>query len=157
MFFGMIWPCLAVVYFPPFPVRQPKQSPNTFYENLSGHQTCHVGSSSVVVGILPKPIDRGYFAVVQKFLQERARGCNRQSFPSSSSSSSFLSSAGYDNNNPNCVINSIWKQDTNEVYYMAPSAAVVCNLAGWLAGQLAKLDYRVFIFQVREGLSCVIF
>ena len=34
-----------------------------------------------------------------------------------------LSTAGYDNNNPNCVINSIWKQDTNEVYYMAPSAS----------------------------------
>ena len=84
----------------------------------------HLGTSSVV-GILPESIDRGYFAVVQKFSQERARGGGNKllSLPSSSS-------VGYDNNNPNCVINSIWKQDTNEVYYMAPSAAAVCNLAG---------------------------
>ena len=35
----------------------------------------HLGTSSVVVlvGILPESIDRGYFAVVQKFSQEKAR------------------------------------------------------------------------------------
>ena len=48
----------------------------------------------------------------------RGGGCNELSL----SLAPPLSTAGYDNNNPNCVINSIWKQDTNEVYYMAPSA-----------------------------------
>ena len=33
----------------------------------------HPGTSSVVVDILPESIDRGYFAVVQKFSQEKAR------------------------------------------------------------------------------------
>ena len=81
----------------------------------------HPGTSSVVVVILPESIDRGYFAVVQKFSQEKAR-LLAAAAATSSPSLPPLSTAGYDNNNPNCVINSIWKQDTNEVYYMAPSA-----------------------------------
>ena len=100
----------------------------------------HPGTSSsvVVVVILPESIDRGYFAVVQKFSQEKARllAAAAAAATSSPSLAPPLSTAGYDNNNPNCVINSIWKQDTNEVYYMAPSAALV--------GNPAKPDYRVF-------------
>ena len=97
----------------------------------------HPGTSSVaVVVILPESIDRGYFAVVQKFSQEKARLLAAAA--TSSLSLPPLSTAGYDNNNPNCVINSIWKQDTNEVYYMAPSARRL------LVGNPAKPDYRVF-------------
>ena len=98
----------------------------------------HPGTSSsvVVVVILPESIDRGYFAVVQKFSQEKARLLAAAA--TSSPSLPPLSTAGYDNNNPNCVINSIWKQDTNEVYYMAPSARRS------LVGNPAKPDYRVF-------------
>ena len=66
----------------------------------------HLGTSSVVVlvGILPESIDRGYFAVVQKFSQETARGAAVDCWTRLSLSLSL----------PNCVINSIWEQDTNE-------------------------------------------
>ena len=68
----------------------------------------HLGTSSVVVlvGILPESIDRGYFAVVQKFSQETARGAAVDCWTRLSLSLSLSL--------PNCVINSIWEQDTNE-------------------------------------------